>query len=93
MGMSTYVYGIKAPSARHKTMAQIRDACKALGIDEPLEVERYFENQYGTDASGERMDLPADSYADWSAEMQNGYQVEVAKLPPEVKYVRFVNSY
>lgn len=93
MGMSTYVYGLRAPTELHLAMVQIREACSIANIDEPIEVERYFENQYGTDGSSERMDLPVGSVINWSAEMQNGLEIDLSKIPPDVIRIRFVNSY
>lgn len=42
MGMSTRVYGIILPDEKWKKMKSVYDACRAAGINPPLEVEEFL---------------------------------------------------
>lgn len=93
MGMNTYVYGLKPPTERYLAMKAVRDNCSTLLIEEPPEVEEFFDRAYGSDESGEKVDLPSEIVSDYDAEMQTGLEVDVTNLPPEIIKIRFVNSY
>jgi len=95
--MLMHVYGIVPPDEKWKKMKAVWDACEAAGTDPPDDVEKFF-NGESPDEMGVLISL--DSYKkfhpslkEYSAEMQNGYEVDLTKLPPEVKIIRFVNSY
>lgn len=93
MGMNTYVYGLKAPTERYLAMKAVRDNCSTLMIEEPPEVEAFLDRAYGSDESGERVDLPPEIVNDYNEDMESRFEVDVTKLPPEVIKIRFVNSY
>jgi hypothetical protein len=91
--MSTHVIGIKPPDEKWRKMKKVWDACKEAGIEVPNEVWEYFECQ-APDNLGVLVKI-LDSravlkYADESAE---GYCVHIDLLPPDVKIVRFYNSW
>lgn len=93
MGMSTHIQGIGKPDAKHKKMFDAYEACKAAGIDVPDEVNEYFDwdtpNEMGRTIELRR----GDSVTEYKAEMRDGYDVEIAKLPKDITHIRFFNSY
>lgn len=93
MGMSTHVIGFKPPDKDWKRMKQVWDSCTAAGIDPPKEVLDFFEGAPPDDA-GVEVDLEgAGVIKEWSDDSCAGYDVDVAKLPPDVKVVRFYNAW
>ncbi len=93
MSMSTHVVGIKPPDEKWKAMKRIWDACQAAGIDPPAEVDKFF-NGEDPDQSGVVVDLDKHPCAkEYNAEMQNGIEIDLRKVPGDVAVIRFVNSY
>lgn len=99
MGMSTYVYGIKPADEDFQRMLDAWKACNSAGMSIPKELIDYFgesaETIYGPDSSGVLIHLTyeADAVTEWCSEMQEGYEVDITKLPTDIKVIRFVNSY
>jgi len=94
MGHS-YVQGIKPPDDDWQRMKAIWDACRAASIDPPEEVGRFFDGD-DPDPAGVLVDQDGlgGAVREWDdGDMRDGFEVEVAKLPPGIKVVRFVNSY
>lgn len=89
MSMSTWVIGFVPPDDEWKKMADVWFACKAAGVEVPHAVEMFFD-EGEPDPHGQEIQLP---HRDWSAEMRNGIEIDVAKIPPKVKIIRFYNSY
>lgn len=96
MGMSTYVVGIKPPDAKWLAMKEVWDACQMAVVEPPQAVWEFFENA-PPDPSGVPVDQRilerSGSLRPFKADMQEGFEVDVDKLPPGVKVVRFVNSW
>lgn len=94
MGMNTYVEGFKPPDDLWRKHKAVWDACRSAGVPAPNETLRYFENDTPDD-SGVRVDKAAlgDAVKEYEAEMQNGYEIDVRKLPKDVVIVRVVNSW
>jgi hypothetical protein len=105
MSDSFYVIGIKPPDEKWKQMKAIWDACEGAGIQPPEEVEDFFGDEK-PDNKGVKITLGAcyelgrdegkqnqygASYYD--GDMEEGIEIEVAKLPPDIKILRFYNSY
>lgn len=95
MGMNTYYYGLKDPTERYLAMKAVRDNCSLLGIEEPAEVEEFLDGKYGSSEGGERVEIPQDAVSDYDnpAVLEHGIEVELEKLPSEIKKIRFVNSW
>lgn len=89
--MSTSVIGFAPPDEKWKKMKAIYDSCEAAGIDVPDEVDEFFDGET-PDPAGVSVDLDS-LLEDWSTESQQGYQIEIAKLPKNVKILRFYNSW
>lgn len=89
MGMSTFVYGFKPPDEKWARMKQIYEACEKEDIEIPDKVDDYF-NGNEPDPAGVRVDIPAEG---WRDENSEGIEIEVEKIPKDVKIIRFVNSW
>lgn len=93
MSMSTHVVGFKPVDAKWKAMRDVYVACKAAKIDLPREVEKFFEDG-APDDNGVRVDL--DKYPcvrQWDDVMSKGLEIDLSKLPADVKIIRFFNSW
>lgn len=89
MSMSSWVVGVVLPDAEYKKMLAVWKACEKAGVEVPQRVEEYFEGEE-PDGKGLTVEIPHEEY---NAEMQNGFEVELSKLDPKIKKIRFVNSY
>jgi hypothetical protein len=88
--MSTHVTGFAPPDEQWAKMKAIWDACGAAGIDVPDEVEEFFGGDE-PDPAGVEVDLPLRK---WNGhEAGAGYELDVASIPPQVKTLRFYNSW
>lgn len=72
---------------KHEAMKAVRDNCEKLGIEEPEEVFEYFD-ECDEDERGRKVDIEHEVKNPKGSEYTY-YEVEVCKLPPEVKIIRF----
>ena len=91
MGMSTHVVGLKPADERWFQMKEIWDMCTKAKIDIPEEVDDFFEGEY-PDAAGMPVEI-YDACSEYRADMQEGYEIDITKLPKDVTVVRVYNSY
>lgn len=91
MSMSTYVQGIRLPDERWKQMKAVWEASEAAGIQVPEEVRRFF-NWERPDSKGIVMDID-DAASAWQRDMQEGIDVDLSKLPPNITHIRLINSW
>ena len=94
MGMSTHIVGFRPADEKWKKMKTIYDSCEAAEIDIPKEVDVFFGGESPEGKPGmevEIRDTPA--VREWSDESCSGYEIEVSKLPKDVKIVRVYNSW
>jgi len=91
MGMSSHVYGFTPPDEEWKKMKQVYDACQQAGVNPPDAVSKFFDYEV-PDPKGikVRIEYAANQYR---GDAENGFEVEIAKLPDNVRFIRFVNSY
>ena len=94
MGMSTHVVGFRPVDAEWTRMRKIYDMCKEEKVSIPPEVEKFFDGVDPKETAGIEVELKK-GYAvkAYHADMREGYEVDITKLPPEVKILRFYNSY
>ncbi len=93
MGMSTHVVGFRPPDEKWHSMKKIWDSCTEAGIDIPEEVGKFFDWET-PDEAGVEIDLEKTSACrKYNEDMRDGFEIVVAELPPDVKIIRFVNSY
>lgn len=89
MSMSTHVVGIRPADDRYKSMLAIYDSCRKLGISTPKEVDKFF-NYETPEPNGVVVDIK-DATTAWKNDYCLGLEVDVSKLPPDVKIIRFFN--
>jgi hypothetical protein len=87
--MSTRVIGFAPPDEQWAKMKAIWDACRAAGVPVPEEVEDFF-GDGEPDPAGVEIVLPLREWRDATGE---GYEIDMAAIPPQVKTIRFCNSW
>jgi hypothetical protein len=92
MSMSTHVVGFRPPDKKWKAMKKLWDACSEAGVDPPKEVEEFF-NYKPPDEAGVEVELPETCLKEYEADMTEGYEIDVTKLPKDVTVIRFYNSW
>ena len=93
MGMSTHIYGVIPADAQYKKMAAIWHQCEDMGVKIPNEVIKFF-NGETPDNKGVLVDLKKkDCCAEYTAEMCEGVEIDISRLPTNVKFIRFYNSF
>ena len=97
MSMSTYVHGFIPPDDKFQKMLEVYAACKEAGVDVPDKVYNFF-NGEPPDPAGVKITLSdtkkfKDAVYEYHDEMQQGYEVDLTKLPKDIKVIRFVNSW
>jgi hypothetical protein len=95
MGMSTNIKGFVSPDdPTYKKHVKVLIACMEADIDElPKETAEYFGEKYPAEYLIEEkleVSIPAKEY---SAEMEDGYEIIVSEIPEGVHKIRFYNSY
>jgi hypothetical protein len=100
MSMSTYVYGIKPADAKYQEMLGIYNMCIKAKVEIPKEVQKFFGDE-DPDPAGVVENLSSNwgksknksAVTPYRADMQEGFEVDLSKLDPNIKILRFVNSY
>jgi len=97
MGMTTSIVGFKPlnePSdAAWQAMKKVWNSCVEANIDIPDEVLDFFEGQPPNDY-GTNIDLEgAPGVREYHNGMDSGFEVEVNKIPKDIKVIRFYNSF
>lgn len=92
MGMSTHAIGFCPPDEEWNKLKDVYNACKAAGLPIPDKVESVFDGNNPNDMPGMEVDL-GDAENEWSDEYRSGIVVDLSKLPPHVKFIRFYNSW
>lgn len=92
MGMSTHVVGYRPQDEKWHQMKAAWNACKNAGITVPRDVESFFNDEDPNTLPGLEVDI-RDAVEEWDDRYRQGYQVDLAALPKDVKFLRFYNSY
>ncbi len=93
MGASTNVVGFKPADEKWKKMKAVWDSCEKANICIPTSVVEFF-NGDTPDSSGVLIELLKHPCCEkYSAEMKDGYEIDVSKLPKDVKIIRVYTSY
>lgn len=96
MGMSTHVMGFRPPDDRWQAMKDVWEACEQAGIKMPTEVTTFFggTNRGRPDDSGVEVDLgPEQGVTEYRGDMEEGYEIDVRKLPTDLHIIRVYNSW
>lgn len=94
MGMSTKIKAFMPDTdSTYQKMKKVYDACNEADIPLPKEVQEYLGD---ADSMEERLEVKlklGKHYDEWSADMQEGFEVDLTKLPEGVTKLRFYNSW
>lgn len=90
MGMSTHVIGFRPPDKKWEEMKTVWDACEKAGVPVPDSVMKFFEYS-PPDKSGVEVEIK-DAYTRYIKDGYDGFEVDISKLPKDVKVSRFFNS-
>lgn len=92
MSMSTCVVGFRPADEAWKNMKSIWESCEAAGVEIPKEVLKFFDGKPPKDKPGAEVSIK-EAVRDWSDEYSQGFEVDLTKLPSNVKVLRFYNSW
>ena len=94
MGMSTHVVGFRPPDERFKKLMKIYQLCREAGEVPPQGVMDFF-NDEDPDPRGVQVNLEKSGcLKGWRGESgDQGYEVDLTKLPKDVTVLRFYNSW
>lgn len=92
MSVTTHIIGFIPPDEEWKKKMAAWKACEEAEVEPPEELVSFFGGEDPTDKPGREVDIePAVTHCD--LDMVDGWEVTLSKLPPEVKVIRFENSY
>lgn len=92
MGMDTNIVGYREADDKFNAMKEAYLACVKAGIEIPDEVEEFFDDKDPTDMVGQEVSI-SDSLEEWEGRCASGYEVDIDKLPKNLKKIRFYNSW
>ena len=91
MSMTMHVIGFRPPEAKWKRMKKVYDACRDAKVNLPDEVRKFFEGEEPDDRGVEvNIDCAVTKHERGG---ENGFEVDVSKLPSDVTRIRFYNNY
>jgi hypothetical protein len=99
MGMSTHLIALRDMDGEFAKMLKAKLFCDENRLSYPAEVEAYFQGMADESESllcNEFLEVDIRvAVTEWrdNGASREGYEVEIAKLPPEVKTIRFYNSW
>lgn len=91
MNMSTTVLGFRPPDARWWALKEVWDSCAAADVEPPRAVVEFF-GFAPPDTSGVDINIQA-AVEQWSTDSSSGFVVDLSKLPPDIRFLRFQNSW
>src|SRR5678815_619900 len=101
MSMSMHCVAVKPPDEDYQRRAAAYMACDKAGIPIPKELDDFFGGE-GPDPIGTTQHLGHGdsasthmhpSCAKYTADMESGFEVDITKLPPGTRFVRFYCSW
>ncbi len=93
MSMSMGVIGSVPADDKWKEMKAVYEACQEAGVNLPEEVVEFFGEgcEEPCEMNGMEVEIP---YKEWTdGEAKQGIEIEVKKIPKNVKKIRFYNSF
>lgn len=93
MSSSQHVIGFKPPDEKWKAMKKVWDACTAAGVEIPDEVDEFFNYESPQDRGVvvSEKDLGG-AVKKYKGDMEDGWEINVRHLPPDVKIIRVYTS-
>lgn len=93
MSESFHAYAIQELDEESQNMSDIWHACVRAKVDVPDEVIDFFGSQ-GPHDKGRPVSLDSHECCNnYSDDMKTGLEIDIEKLPPNVKIIRFFVSY
>lgn len=99
MGMSMHVVGFRLPDDLWKKHKAVWDACESAGVAVPDETEEFFQGE-APDSSGVLVELEHNTHGGlvgccqkFQAEGEEGFEITLAHLPPNLAKIRFYCSW
>jgi hypothetical protein len=92
MGMSLVVKGYIPPDADYMRKANAWRACKEAGVEAPKELLRLFDGRE-PQAAGMEIDITVAVTECRPHESAEGFDIELARLPPGVRVIRVYSSW
>ena len=94
MSMSTRIEGVTEPTVKYITMLEINTLCRDNGIQIPKEVSDFFDGSFHPDPAGMVKDLEGHTCCcKYTADMQQGYEVDLTLIPQDITKIRLINSW
>ncbi len=91
MSMSTFVNGFRPPDEKWAKMKEAWDACEAAGVDPPEAVSDFFGGE-PPDEAGVVVKIDG-AVRKYNSSSSSGYEIDLIKLPKDVRIIRFSNSW
>jgi len=96
MSMSSHVTGVRDLDAKFAKMMRVKLSCEEAEVDYPQDVKDYFkypdESEDYLRREMEDVDI-TDAVSNCGGDSTDGWEVDLSKLPSDVKAIRFENSY
>ena len=94
MSMSTYIKAfIPDTDKEYQKHKMIWEVCDEANVSLPKETEEYFKGYNEPEEKLEVVLIKNIHYCNYDADSQNGFEVDLTKLPEGVTKLRFINSY
>ena len=93
MGMSTNVVGIVPADEKYKQMVAAAKALELAGLGITDEINEFFDWEWPINEDGMVVDINKEAISEYNADMEEGYDIDISKLDPKIKTIRFTNSY
>lgn len=91
MSMSTHVVAFRPADEKWKQMKTVYDACRKAGVPTPEEVDDFF-NGETPDENGVEVNIEQ-AKQEWRDYSREGFEIDISKLPKDIKIIRFYNSW
>ncbi len=91
MSAMLVISGIIPADEKWNKMKGIYDSCVSMNISVPEEVLEFFD--YGKPDDKGREIYLTDTEYEWHDENYSGYEIELSKIPKDIKYIRVYISY
>jgi hypothetical protein len=95
MSMSMHCFAVKPSDDNYRRKAEAYRACEAAGISIPDELAKFFDHRR-PDPTGTTQEIGNDydkvlhpSCVTYNGDMQEGFEVDITKLPDGTRFVRF----
>lgn len=93
MGSNLIIEGIVPADEKFKKMLAVWNACENAGVKIPAKVYEFF-NNVEPDIKGVIIDLyENECISVYKKEMSSGFDIDLSKLPSNIKTIRVYNSY